>query len=234
MAKAADWTARAAMVARWFGVGPEAVESAGRMTVGVPAPRVRLGGGWVVLLTGASGAGKSTLLGRLRRRYARRATWVDLPAIDDVTGEDDDRLVIDVMTDAMGGGDDEASVVAALEALSRVGLGEVWTYLRTPRQLSEGQRWRLRLALGLAIARPAPGRSLCVLAIDEFAAPLDAVTALVVARALRKAVTARPDLCAVVATSHDDLAGALAPDVVVRCDFGSFALRKGGSRHGAQ
>jgi hypothetical protein len=138
------------------------------------------------------------------------------------------------MADATGGGDHEASVVAALETLSRVGLGEVWTYLRTPAQLSEGQRWRLRLALGLARARPAQGRDLCVLAIDEFAAPLDRVTARVVARALRKAVSARRDLCAIVATSHDDLVGALAPDVVVRCDFGAFDVREGGSRHGAQ
>jgi ABC-type ATPase with predicted acetyltransferase domain len=169
---------------------------------------------------------------------------VNLPEIGD-GGRDDDRFVIDVMTDAMGGGEDEASVVAGLEALSRVGLGEVWTYLRTPGELSEGQRWRLRAALGLARAgdqhvgqaRPLKGSAkgrLHVLAIDEFAAPLDRVTAMVVARALRRAMSARGDLCAVVATSHDDLVGALAPEVVVRCDFGAFDVRKGGSGHVAQ
>jgi ABC-type ATPase with predicted acetyltransferase domain len=217
---------RAAMVARWFGVA--GVVHDGERTVTAAAadgPRVRLAGGRVVLITGPSGAGKSTLLRRLRQRSARAATWFDLRPTLPTRG-----YVIDHMTEAMGGGVDEASVVAALEALSRVGLGEVWTYLRTPAQLSEGQRWRLRLALTLAEARPARDRKLSVLAADEFAAPLDRVTALVVARALRRAVDGRPDLCAVVATSHDDLAAALAPDVVVRCDFGDHIIEEGGSR----
>jgi ABC-type ATPase with predicted acetyltransferase domain len=91
----------------------------------------------------------------------------------------------------------------------------------------------LRLALGLAAARPENGRQLCVLAADEFAAPLDRVTAMVVARAVRRAADARPDLCAIVATGHDDLTAALAPDVVIRCDFGHYTIREGG-RHGAQ
>ena len=243
MAKVGRWSVRAAMVARWFGVGRGAVESARKVMMGAPWPRVQLRGGCVVLLTGASGAGKSTFLRRLRRRSGRGVGWVDLAAIDDAAFARG--LVIDVMAEAMGGGEDEASVVAALEALSRVGLGEVWTYLRRPAELSEGQRWRLRLAVALARAggvsgegvgqaRPPKGGGrgkLCVLAADEFAAPLDRVTAMVVARALRKAISARADLCAVVATSHDDLLGALAPDVVVRCDFGACASEEGG-RHG--
>ena len=136
------------------------------------------------------------------------------------------------MAEAMAGdrdATDQSAIMAALEALSRVGLGEVWTYLRTPAQLSEGQRWRLRLALALARARPAPGKALRVLAADEFAAPLDRVTALVVARALRKAVTAKPNLCAIIATSHQDLAAALKPDLTVHCDFGIFHLHERGS-----
>jgi ABC-type ATPase with predicted acetyltransferase domain len=63
---------------------------------------------------------------------------------------------------------------------------------------------------------------MCVLACDEFGAVLDRVTAIVVARALRRAVSSRGDVCAVLATSHDDLRGALLPEVEVRCDFGAF------------
>jgi ABC-type ATPase with predicted acetyltransferase domain len=70
---------------------------------------------------------------------------------------------------------------------------------------------------------------LVVLAADEFAAPLDRITALVVARALRKAVSARPDLCAIVATTREDLATALNPDLIVHCDFGVFEVQERGS-----
>jgi ABC-type ATPase with predicted acetyltransferase domain len=201
--------------------------------MGLPPP-IELRGGQIVLLTGASGAGKSTLLHYLRCQHDQHASWRDLGQ----TRLPNDVLVIDAMAEAMGSGpSDEGGIVAALEALSRVGLGEVWTYLRTPAQLSEGQRWRLRLALALVRAgKYSPwagrlngegGRSLTILAADEFAAPLDRVTALVVARALRKAVSAQPDLCAIVATSRDDLIPALDPDLIVECDFGIFTSTKG-------
>jgi ABC-type ATPase with predicted acetyltransferase domain len=217
------WSTRAAIVARWFGVEEKAALRAAAKQE-VPAG-LELRGGQVILVTGPSGAGKSTLLQRLRRRYNRLAAWLDLQRVQLPRGA----LVIDAMADAQGGGDGESTIVTALEALSRVGLGEVWTYLRTPDQLSEGQRWRLRLAMALARARPAPGKALCILAADEFAAPLDRVTALVVARALRKAVSARPDLCAIVATTRDDLQPALDPDLVIHCDFGIFNFLERGS-----
>src|SRR4051812_35948815 len=209
------WSERAQIVARWFGVEQAAAQTV-RSCGTNPPPRIELHGGKLILLTGPSGAGKSTLLHRLRRQcHDRHTSWRDLQQTR-LSGE----LVIDAMAQAMGnnGGDvaDEAAIIAALEALSRVGLGEVWTYLRTPAQLSEGQRWRLRLALALARARPAPpGKSLTILAADEFAAPLDQVTALVVASALRKAVSARADLCAIVATSREDLTESLDPDLIV-------------------
>lgn len=223
------WSTRAKIVAHWFGVDPAAAQSARSSRMNpppVPPPPIELRGGQIVLLTGASGAGKSTLLHCLCRKHSKSASWIDLQAVHLPQG-----LVIDAMAQAMGSdASDDAGIIAALEALSRVGLGEVWTYLRTPAQLSEGQRWRLRLALALARARAAPPRkTLTILAADEFAAPLDRVTALVVARALRKAVSARADLCAVVATSRDDLIPALEPDLIVECDFGVFHLHERGA-----
>ena len=218
-------SARAALVARWFGVTDNQVR--GRTGDGAaPTPAIDIAGGRLILLTGASGSGKSTLLRRLRRGSNRSARWVDLNDIR--LGQ---AAVIDAMAEAMGGeGDDETTIVAALEALSRVGLGEVWSYLRTPAELSEGQRSRLRLALALARAKPPPDKPLRVLSADEFAAPLDRVTALVVSRALRKAVTAKPDLCAVVATAREDLEVALDPDLVVHCDFGAFTVCERGGQ----
>jgi uncharacterized protein len=216
------WPTRAQIIARWFGVEQAAAAQAVRSSRMNPLPPLELGGGRIVLLAGPSGAGKSTLLQRLRRKRSRSTSWVDLRSVHLPKC-----LVIDAMAEAMGGGCDEGSIVAALEALSRFGLGEVWSYLRTAGQLSEGQRWRLRLALALARARPvAAGKALCVLAADEFGAPLDRVTALVVARALRRAVSARGDLCAIVASTREDLGAALDPDVVVECDFGRFHVRE--------
>src|SRR5205085_438875 len=109
----------------------------------------------------------------------------------------------------------------ALRSLSRVGLAEVWTYLRTPAELSEGQRWRLRLALALVSPTRCPRT---ILACDEFAAKLDRVSASVVARTLRRTICGSGKVSAIVATSHDDLIRALEPDVIVRCDFGRVSV----------
>ena len=106
-----------------------------------------------------------------------------------------------------------------------MGLGEVWTYLRKPEQLSEGQRWRLRLALSMHAAGRRRDGGLVVLACDEFAALLDRVTAAVIARTVRRVVDATPGVCAVLATSHDDLEKPLRPDAVLRCDFGQLNVR---------
>src|SRR4051812_19153385 len=98
---------RAAVVARWFGVdvnGAKAPDPVGA------APRIELAGGTIVLITGPSGAGKSTLLRRLRERR-RAARWIDLETV-----EAPDALVVDAMTEAMGGEADEAAIAAALEA----------------------------------------------------------------------------------------------------------------------
>jgi ABC-type ATPase with predicted acetyltransferase domain len=121
----------------------------------------------------------------------------------------------------------------ALELLSRVGLAEAHTYLLPPAKLSAGQRWRLRVAL--AIARPemavarhwAVGTGHCFcLVCDEFAAVLDRVTAAIVAHALRRVVDQGSGLCAILATSHDDVVRGLRPDWVVECEFGKVEVRR--------
>jgi ABC-type ATPase with predicted acetyltransferase domain len=176
----------------------------------VPAP------GEIVLITGASGAGKSSLLRAIRAITAGAVRWIDLDRLQPAPH----RAVVDVFGRRM-------SIPRVLELLSRVGLAEVWTYLRKPCELSEGQRWRLKLALALSRAK---GSRRCsprpVIVCDEFAALLDRVTAAIVARTLRRAIDQDRAQSALVATSHEDLVRALKPDVFVRCDFGRVQIER--------
>jgi ABC-type ATPase with predicted acetyltransferase domain len=163
--------------------------------------------GGIALITGPSGSGKSTLL-RALRSLARGRRWIDISAI---------RLPRRPVVECFP----RLPPDQALTLLSRVGLAEAQCCIRTPTALSDGQRWRLRLALAL---HHASWRGPAVLACDEFAALLDRVSACTMARLLRKTTAAHPGLCAVLATSHDDLAAALLPDIAIACDFGRWRV----------
>jgi len=212
---------RARRIARSFGLRlPSKIEPGNAPSIDhlaiaslVPAP------GEIVLITGPSGAGKSSLLRAIRSLTKHGVRWIDLERIRLRR----QRAIVDLFG--------RISLVRVLEMLSRVGLAEVWTYLRTPRELSEGQRWRLRLAMAMLRARgsgkpshrPSPRP---ILVCDEFAALLDRVTASIVARTLRRAIASNADQSAIVVTSHEDLIRALQPDVVVRCDFGRVTIER--------
>jgi ABC-type ATPase with predicted acetyltransferase domain len=193
-------------------IPPEAIEEA--------MPRA----GEIVFIGGGSGGGKSRLLTAIRDKVDPHF-WIEpgrLPMPD--------LPVVDIVCQALeGDGPEQSRVEAALELLSRVGLAEAWTYLQRPYELSDGQRWRLRLALAVARALRLQPKTpnapvTATIAIDEFAAVLDRITARIVARALRRLVDrpGSPRLSAVVATSHDDLRLALCPDRTVVADFGKY------------
>jgi hypothetical protein len=252
---------RAATVAQWFGMTDQLSDKARRDDQSRRTDRALLRSllpqrNQITFLTGPSGAGKSSML-RALRRLRPRARWVDLQSI-----ELPNAPLVDCFEDT--------PLDRTLALLSQVGLAEAWSYLRTPAELSEGQRWRLKLALAMggqelrkALTDKTPTPSPCtqgegafppderdsekerdplpapsplstrerekslakrnvprlILLADEFAALLDRVTAAVVARCLRRVVTSTPDLCAIVATSHEDLTRALVPDTIVNCDF---------------
>ena len=213
---------RVEVVARWFDLPDELVGKVRPEPMPIELPEA----GNIVLVTGASGAGKSSLL-RATIDVARAAS--DVRAVELGRVDLAERAVIDVVADALVGPWDAgtAGTIAAIGLLGQVGLAEARVCVARPSELSDGQRWRLRLAAGLAEAgwrtrRAKPGGGVrSVLFADEFAAVLDRVTAAAVARSLRRAVDhSDTPLAAVVATSHDDLVDALMPDAVVRCDFG--------------
>lgn len=194
-------------IAKWFNLGLEReVAKVAPVDVGLP------GGGEILLLTGASGSGKSTLLGKLKGdAIGHNREVIDLCSVD-VAGE---VLTVDALGMELG---------RTLRLLSLVGLAEAQTYLLPVGRLSEGQRWRLRLAVAIGRAR---GEA--VVFCDEFAAVLDRVTAVGVARALRRVsrLEEYAGVGFVVATSHSDLGAALEAEVTVVCDFERYIVVRG-------
>lgn len=177
----------AAVVMDHFGVGFEV----GRRVLadGLELP-VRPGD--VVCFTGASGSGKSTLL---------RAAAAQL---DGVLVADALDLGPQILVDGLGLPAEES-----LALLSTCGLGEAQLLLRTPQELSDGQRYRYRLA------RAAARRPQWVVA-DEFTAALDRTLARVIACNVRKLAT-RSEIGWLLATTHEDILADLQPDVHVVC-----------------
>lgn len=172
----------------------EAAGALARRVVGSLTP------GRVVFVTGPSGCGKSTLLAALEARVRRTGVERVLP---DGAG----RLGATVF-DAVAA--HTPTPAEALGVLARAGLAEAPLLPRTTRELSEGQRWRLALAVAMARA----ARHKTVLLADEFASALDRVTAANLARTVRRWASAS-DARVVAAAANDDLLEALAPDVLV-------------------
>jgi hypothetical protein len=215
-------TERVAQIIHWFGLDHSKPQE--QINIDLPQPT----GSKIILLNGPSGAGKSRLLAHMKNQWTANQTtaqtiknWIDLADI-----ALPDCAVVDCFP--------ESTLEQTLLSLNRVGLAEAWDYIRAPEALSEGQKFRLKLAVGLARVRQSPrlGRgfpahnlhALSVLACDEFCAILDRVTARVVARTIRKTIDHQPNVCVIVATSHDDLVEALRPDVLIRCDFGAAEI----------
>ncbi len=106
------------------------------------------------------------------------------------------------MVDCFGG-----ELVECLRYLSKAGLSDVYCVLNRPGFLSEGQKWRFRLAMAMA-------RGGEFLFCDEFCSSLDRITACVIAHNVRRFADSS-GMVFVLASSHDDIICDLRPDVVV-------------------
>ena len=84
--------------------------------------------------------------------------------------------------------------------------------LRTPGELSDGQRYRFQLALGVA-------SDAAWLVADEFTATLDRTLAKLIAFNVRR-LADRTGQGFLLATTHEDVIDDLSPDLHVRCRLG--------------
>lgn len=179
-------------VAAMFGLG---IDEEREIAV-VPAVELTLRAGEVVFVTGPSGSGKSTVLRLIREALAERGDVrvVDLAAVDELP----DRPLVD----ALGQLFPAVGLEGLMRVLSLTGLNDAFVMLRRPGELSDGQRWRLRMARAVLEAQLEPastqacagaggeiGAPLCVVLADEFGATLDRVTAQVIAGNVRKWVS---------------------------------------------
>jgi ABC-type ATPase with predicted acetyltransferase domain len=155
--------------------------------------------GDVVYINGQSGAGKSVLLRELSHELAEAGQVVS--NIDGVAFEDKPLI------DQIGGG----SLAEAIRLLSIAGLSDAYLYIRKPSELSDGQRYRFRLAKLIE-----EGADVWV--ADEFGAVLDRVTAKIVAWNLAK-IARHYGKTLIVATTHTDLRDELAPSLAITKRF---------------
>lgn len=150
--------------------------------------------GDIVCFTGDSGSGKSSLL---RAAAAQLENVVDVNALD---------LPDQILVDGL-----DLPLAEALALLSACGLSEAQILLRTPGELSDGQRYRYRLAY--AVARGAKW----ILA-DEFTSVLDRTLAKAIAYNVGR-LAAKHNCGLLLATTHDDILADLQPTVHVRCQL---------------
>ncbi|CDL80991.1 ATP-binding cassette domain-containing protein [Xenorhabdus szentirmaii] len=156
---------------------------------------VKIDQGDVVYITGQSGSGKSVILRELQRLMKDEGKTV--ASIDDITFDDDKNVI-----DQVG-----KTTAEALSLLSMAGLNDAYLFIRKPSEMSDGQRYRLKIAKLIESGAN-------VWAADEFGAVLDRVTAQAVTSNFQRAAR-KIGATVMVATTHEDLINALRPGITI-------------------
>jgi hypothetical protein len=153
--------------------------------------------GDVIYITGQSGSGKSLLLKELAKQIAEEQPVADIDKVE---------LLEVPLIDQVGKTTEEA-----IRILNLAGLNDAYLFIRKPSELSDGQRYRFRVAKLM--------ESGCkVWVADEFGAVLDRTTAKVVGFNVRK-FAKQCGATLIVATTHKDLLEELAPTIYVEKRF---------------
>jgi len=186
-------TPRTLAVAEAFGLGVDK----NRTQILYDNIQLHIGPQDIVYITGESGSGKSILLKRLEKLLAPNTF-----NIRHIHVEHKKPLI-----DTVG-----KTVEEGLELLSRVGLNDAFLFIREYSQLSDGQKYRYRIAKLIEANRQ-------YWFMDEFCSTLDRDTAKIVAYNIQK--LARQEGKAVLAaTTHADLFEDLKPSVHIHKRFG--------------
>lgn len=160
--------------------------------------KIDINQGDIVYITGQSGSGKSLLLRDLTTQMHDAGLIVaDLNSV-----ELEDKPVIELVG---------KTTTEAANLLAAAGISDAWIYIRKPSELSDGQRYRLRLAKLLETNAD-------VWIADEFGAVLDRVTAKAVAFNVQK-IARRAGKTLMVATTHTDLGEELGPSLTITKRF---------------
>ncbi len=162
--------------------------------------------GDIVYLTGDSGGGKSLLLRKVTSEVSQKKSLFGEIAVDSDLRIDPQSIVIESIGE---------STEEAITFLSYAGMNDAYLFLRKYAELSDGQKYRYKIAKMLDQKKQ-------VLIFDEFCSVLDRETAKAVAFTLQK-IARRKKLTLIVATAHDDLIRDLSPSVLVRKHYGREA-----------
>lgn len=195
-----DITDRTVAVAEAFGLGVDEHKE----HVVYDDVELKIGPKDIVYVTGDSGSGKSVLLDAIGRdlnpQETARMSTVEI---------DPEKPLIDTVG---------RSVNEGLKILSKVGLNDAFLFLRRYNQLSEGQKYRYRLAK--LVESEAQWWIM-----DEFCSTLDRDTAKIVAFNVQK-LARKEGKAVVAATTHKDLFEDLAPSVHIHKRFGKEIMVK--------
>lgn len=181
-------SSRVLEVAEAFGLGLEDKEFVVYKDFEIDVPQ-----GSIVYITGQSGSGKSLLLRELSERLGATQEVADIETVE---------MKEVPLIDQVGKDTNDAARI-----LSMAGINDAYLFIRKPSELSDGQRYRFKIAkLMESTAR--------VWVADEFGAILDRTTAKIVSLSLRK-FAKKVGATVIVATTHKDLRDELAPTVYV-------------------
>jgi len=158
--------------------------------------------GDIVYITGESGSGKTLLLRDIADQLEKAPEFKGV-ARDWELNINPEHIVIESIGRNTG---------EALEILSYAGLNEAHLYLRKYRELSDGQKYRFKIAKLIDSDKG-------TWVLDEFCSTLDRTTAKAVAYCTQKAARKRGKTL-IVATSHEDLLEDLNPNIHITKKWG--------------